>query len=598
MPLDKSRLFTLVNTYSLYGLALFPLVGFALSNICIVLFLFSSLFLGEKNGDQQEKKLILLSLVFPAILLLSTFWDTEMTLGLSKWSKILPLLVLLIIKAFKTGFIQQGVLRTAEKLFALGILIHLMILAALLIQFIFFTDQSAILDGKTIFFYSDIVQDLSTWKPRIATDYQKAYLSMCVVFALFVTVAHYFKSRKKFYLIGAAIFFVALIYFFSIPNVFAVFCLLPWWLYSRGLVKNKKALVATLGGMATLVLLFLGFSYQGDNLDITRDFTDMTKLLKGGEQESFKSDNPRGVIYSSLFRAVPAVPFFGYGMHDGSEKVKEVLYQSICDPDQEAGCKRNLLIESGNFFTYDWKSNGLAKSTSPDGLELTSVKNNCGAHTLFQEVGIKKAGIYTLSIRVKGVNDKFILRLGDISAQRIGFDFENADFLYVGSKVLSRKASLEGDGFYRLSLTTYLEEGKALALMAFSGSGKDYNHCSSLGKLWIKDPQLEYGEQASTYVLGPTEVEDAIIAERVNAHNSFLEYFFAAGYLGLIAYFLWYISLGKLTFRRAYWLGLPLVILILINATFEYILIRQWGLNSVFLFLLLILFGDDESADQ
>lgn len=599
MRIDQRRLINSVNTYSLYGLALFPVVGFALTNSSLVFFLVSSLFLGNKNDSKAEKTLIGICLVFPVILLISTLWDSQWTLGLGKWIKLMPLLLLFGIRLWKGSFITKSVLDSAERLFALGMLIHLLIYLVLLLQFVFFTDQSAILEGKSFFFYSDVVTDMSAWNPRIATDYQKAYLSMAISFAFFVALSRYIFQRSKLYLALSVFFMVALVYFFSIPNVVAVMIILPWWLRSQGLAKNKKVIAGTVAGLLALILVFIGLSYKVGNLDITRDFSDMSKVVFGKEGEEFKSDNPRGIIYSSLLQFLPSVPFFGYGMYDGSEKVKQTVVNSICEDPLQTDCKANRLISSGDISTFSWKSNGVVKCTTGPEMNLKSAKNNCGSHTLFQKVHLKEDGFYTLSIKAKAQNEKFLLRLGDIRSQRASFDFKSRQFLYRGksiSKVTSRPL---GDGYYLLGVTTFLTAGDHLALFGFSGSGTDYNHCSAGEEVLIKEPQLEKGEEIQPYRPGLTDIEYGMVTKRVNAHSSFLEYFFAAGYLGFMGYLLWYYGLGRITVLRRYWFGLPLVFLIFINASFEYILIRQWGMSSVFFFLLLIFFGgENEQVDE
>ena len=582
MPINRRRIAEKINTYSLYGIALFPLTGFALTNIALVLFLLSFSFLGSDNRSRIEKKELLIGSLFPLYLLLSILWDTQPLIGLAEWTKLLPILVLFILCYFKKGVVNHRHLEHAERLFAWAVFIHVLIFFFLLIQFVFFEDQAAVLNNKKIFFYSDVIQDLGRWKNWIAVNYHKPYLSMCILLALFIALSQYFRFRKVHYLLLAVFYLLAILYFFSIPNVMALILLLPWWLYSQGLLKKKRNVMITYAGLLGLVIVVLGISFRGGNKDITRDFNDLATLFSTEEGSAFESDNPRGIIYSSLLTSLKSVPFFGFGMNDGSKKIKEILYRRICKSESKTNCRNNLLVSTEDYFTFNWKRNGLKVQSIPNALRLESIENSCGAHTFYQHVEVKKSGVYSLSLEAKGESEKVILRIGDVTKQRVAFDFERAEFSYLGSEVLTPKAIPLQNGYFRIHFSTFLNAGKAIVLFGFSGTGKDYNHCLVPGVIEIKHPQLETGRKVSSYRPGLTEIEDGIITKQVNAHSSFLEYFFAAGYMGLAAYVFWYISLGRIALYNNHWVGIPLVLLIGINSAFEHILIRQWGLNIVF----------------
>lgn len=585
-------LFGKINTYLFFALALFPILDFAILNIITGLFIITIPFDLKKLQIIPKRKVYFVI----ALLLLSfvpVISDFQCSLGY--WlSKVFPLYIISLLMLFAPAFITSQMYEKFKSVYIIGVVIYIF-------RFIFivfnevYQGKLSVIFSKKFLFYSDIMNLLRSEINVLDSYYHKPYLSLIVLMALLFVTKRFIEGRNKvIYFVLILFFLVALVFPLSLPNIALVFVYLFYVIYV--LFKQKQILLSTglLVGVSGFVLFFFYKSFKHSNLDITEDVGFIMQIIQGEDdnEESIES-NPRKIIYTALLQNLDDVPFLGYGLCKGKDKVTTIVEKSITN--NGTSLKHNFLVDTEVLDSYLWQRNGVEIEPLKDAFKVLTMANNCKAHTFYQIVDdLTIDSTYTFSVSVKVINSNVVLRLGDLNNQMVIFDNETKQFSYVGKDIINPTIIPETNGYFRIGLTTKVKKSRNLALIGFSGKENQYNHCEDEGVFEIKFPQLEEGVEQTAYGKGLTKNENNILGSKINAHNVFLQEYYLGGIFGLIAIIClygWFIYLGNTSGDK---LLTMYVIAVLFNSFFEYIQYRQIGISIIIIISILLIFKKKE----
>lgn len=582
-----------INKYLFYVLALFPILGFGILNITITLFIITIPFDLKTFSRTPKKKVFFIA----TLLLLSIIplVRNDFQCSISYWlEKVLPLYIISVLLLLAPPYITGKDYSRFKNLYILGAVLYIFRFTAIVLIEIY-NGKLGVVYEKKFLFYSDIMNLLRTEIDVLDSYYHKPYFSLIILMALFfITKKFMEEERFKILNLSLILFFIAAIVFpLSLPNIVLVFIYLFYLMFM--LFKQKKILLSImlLIGTTGFVLFFFYKSFKHNNLDITEDIGFITKYVKGSDNLSTVSQsNPRKIIYSALLKGIDEVPLLGYGYCKGKETVTAIVEESI-SKSNTIEPRSNLLSDTDLIDSHLWQKNGVEIKRVDDLFTVTSDFNSCKAHTFYQTVNELSVGeLYTFSVSVKPEQSNVVLRLGKLYDQMVVFDGIKKQFSYIGKDILNPEIKMGGKGFYRIGITTRVKKSKNLALIGFSGKNNQYNHCYNHVAFNVRQPQLEFGLEQSSYNRGFSKNEKNILGSNINAHNVFLQEYYLGGIIGLISIVMlysWFLYIGN---RDK--LLLIYVLAVLFNSLFENIQYRQIGISIVIIVSILLIFKKEE----
>lgn len=579
------------------------LIGF-----CVITFLYS---FKKKTYDFSRKriKLFLMLTAYFFLLIISAIYSENTDEAGKRIIQLIPLLVVPGVLIFFKPTFSDRIKNSALELFVIVNLIYAIILGILYIL--------ALKDGFFEFngFYNFI---LSYDKIQfILNDYlsddvffiHKAYTSMgfviCAIYTLTKGIENFKVNKKKaaIYLLLFICFSFLITFMFSFSNVLSfVICtvlVLSFYLKGKQTIYKKKGIIFLL---VFLGLLSVGVVFKYQDNDVKRGFNFLTSIAYSEDVEVNDARLEIYKTYQRIYNKSTVGDFIlGYGVGD----VQDLLNNEYKKRLQENENKNvNLTLFSEEFNHDYWFKNNLDVTpnieSSPTGdvkadLIFSQKSNIPAAYNLSITLMADTKDTYTFSVFAKRRDSKkLILRLGDITSQRVTFDLEKGIVDLKGKDIIEAKISLLDNSWYRCSLTTTVE-GEPLAVIGLTNDRLDYNYVSNTGSLYLWGAQIEKNSVASPYHKNRTELLNYANKEELNTHNNYLHFLMAGGVFCLLGFL---ISIGKLSaiaIKNKNVFQISFVIIVALNLVTENSLSRHWGL--MFFSVMMILFFT-ESTNQ
>ncbi|MEL6918029.1 MAG: O-antigen ligase family protein, partial [Bacteroidota bacterium] len=297
-------------------------------------------------------------------------------------------------------------------------------------------------------------------KQLVETNFlmQKAYMSMSFLMALCISSSRMLNmgpTRIWFwlYLFLSFYFLLLLFYLLSIPNILTLFicmAIMPIFYYSK---IDKKIIM--LFYVAFLALSSIAYYHiaikEAGNQDLERGLNFIQSVFSFSRAEY---NDPRIEIYKSSWEIVKDNPILGIGLGDTQDALNSVHRKRL---QENFSNIKNKLDYSEEFNENIWyKGNiqvehNVAKapngSITADRIMDTPVTSG---HTISQMAKLEANSLYTLSVFVKSQRPNYlILRLGNITRQRVNFDLGNPKAYYKGDLIEDQGIEDVGGGWYR-----------------------------------------------------------------------------------------------------------------------------------------------------
>ena len=419
-----------LNIYLFYALALFPILDFAIINIITALFFVTIPFNLKSLSDDKNKSIKVYFILFLLALTLIPLFNPNFNCSIIYWlKKVFPLYITSVLFLCTIPYISKKEINIFKNIYIIGAIIYVLKFA-LIVTLEIYNGKLEIVSDKQFLFYSDIMNLLKPNIEVLDSYYHKPYFSLIILLALLFVSKKLIDERFTILNFSLIVFFlIAIVFPMSIPNIAITFIYSIYLTYL--LYKKNKFIIS---GLITVcvtgsVYMVLYKSFEHKNLDLTEDIEYVQGLFQNNKEETkSNTNNPRKIIYSSLFNNLMEVPLLGYGYCEGKQTVTDIVEKNIYRNNQEVS-NDNLLIDTDQLDSFLWKKNGVQVERKNNMYFVNSRPNNCQSHTLYQIINnLKHNEIYTFSVSIKSEQNNLIIRLGEINTQMVVFDIEEEDF--------------------------------------------------------------------------------------------------------------------------------------------------------------------------
>ncbi len=612
----KSKFNLLYILFSL--LAFYPLLKFNYSSIILITSCVVSVYFSVKRGTYlftaSNIKLFLAATSFFTILLLSSFYSTDIGYGLEKTMQLIPLFIVPFVIIFFRPKISSSIRDTVLNVF-LGVnFLYSVFLAAMyvlnkdIIGLEGINSSNFLLNyDKVQFVLNEVI--LGTFLEDILFIH-KPYFSMgfviSAIFALRESTRCFNKHKKKslLYLFFFFYFLLLILYTFSFPNVLALFIciiLFGWGKANKSRLKLKKFLVP---GTIVLGVLLTGVFYKSKDIGVVKGFNFIRSVVY---QESVEDNDARVEIYKSVSnlwkRATASEIIFGYGIGDAQATLHNELKERL-----SVNKTKNILLYNEQFNSDYWFRNNIEivpnSELSPDqkkNADRLIEQNNeiAASHNLSTDILLDKNRTYTFSVFAKkGSANYLILRLGELP-HRATFNLMEGTIKAKGEGITEARITPAMGEWYRCSITV-TNVDSALVIIGISNENADYIYKSSAKEILLWGAQIEEAQMPTAYVKNNFELIDYVISEKLNTHNNYLFFLLSGGVICLLGFVISLLLLLYISFKNRNILQLTFVIVIGLNFLTENILARHWGLMfiSMMLFILFTTNSKDETTRE
>ncbi len=592
-------------------LSFFPILKFNHSSILLIAFFSTSIILFNDGFKERLKtipsKYFLLHAGAYLMLLLSLLYSSNIKEGVDRIVQFMPLLLTPItIIYFNPISIKKYIPYFLSLFLVANIIYGYIVVDYLIVNYVKEVNEKGFLEIIRILYESNF--NTALWHSEQAAEsdilIHKAYLSISFLMCFCICISRIldigFKKIQYWgYLFLASVFFISVVYLLSIPNILGLIgCLLLIVLINYTRIGKKNVLV--LGGLL-LVLSSIGYYYviikEANNKDLNRGVNFIKSAISFSDTEY---NDPRVELYKSAWTLVKKHPLFGVGIGDTQDRLKETHIKRLEKYISQNKNELKLGEEFDNDIWYKGNSQVIKNfAAAPDQSltadKLTDNKVNFG-HNISQTFHFENNETYSFSIFAKSMGcDYVIMRLGDISNQRVSFNLPKGTIDYKGKLIIDAGIKEVGSGWYRCHLTTEVS-GKQLGLIGVSTGSGVYNYEGKGDSILLWGAQLEKGE-VSSYKKNSTELLQYAIKEDLNTHNNYLFFYLSGGLFCLLIFVASLINLGWKSFMEKKYLCVSFIVILVINLLSENVLSRHFGLMFYSVFFI-TLFSENFKKNQ
>ncbi|MBB3123173.1 O-antigen ligase [Mesoflavibacter sabulilitoris] len=351
-------------------LVLFPILPFAFSSIISVIFVLSVIVLnhGELTANfSSNKKSFLVHILFYLCMIFSIVYTDNLSKGLEEVKRGLPLLLFPFVFYFNKCLFKKWFL-SVLKAFVFANFIYIIYLYNFIVDklspykdFGFRHEIYPIKFVKsfTISFNQILQKAIHVqYKPPYLM-FHKAYLSMFVLFSIFILIFLVSRTEKRFakvlYILIALFFCFVLFHWFSMPNI-AVLLIALLFLIIKRLRKFKLRLIFLLFIIVSSFFLannsFVKSKIES-NILINLNYKQVSNFFKNSLNNNTLNISGRAAINNCSLILIKEHPFFGYGIGSVSNKLLE------CYKENNYLNEYNNKLNSHNNFTHIYLSSGI-----------------------------------------------------------------------------------------------------------------------------------------------------------------------------------------------------------------------------------------------
>lgn len=328
----------------LFLLVFFPVLPFAVSTIILILFVVTSLVFNHKyiadNYKNGAFKPFLKHITFVLILFISVVYSSNLNKGFEEIRKTLPLILLpfVFFLCFKNQI--KNKIPIILNVFVFANLAYVIYLYNFIVfklspykEFGFREEIYPVKFVKSFFipFNKILLKAIHVQYQPPSLMFHKAYMSMFVLFSIFILVYQFSKTKKKtlkiIYVLISLLFLLVLIHWFSMPNIFALGLMAVIFILKFLNKKNIFIGLLLVSGILLISTPFIKSKIQSNSI-FNVNYNQVTQFIKNTFSDSDKNLSGRAAINKCSVKLVKASPIIGYGLGSANEALIDCYEES------------------------------------------------------------------------------------------------------------------------------------------------------------------------------------------------------------------------------------------------------------------------------
>lgn len=328
----------------LFLLIFFPVLPFNVSSIILILFVVTSLAFNYKNITGNYKngafKPFLKHTIFILILFISIIYSSNFDKGFEEIRKTLPLILFPFVFFFCYRNQITKKISIVLNVFVFANLVYIIYLYNFIVyklspykEFGFRYETYPVKFVKSFFipFNKILLKAIHVQYQPPSLMFHKAYMSMFVLFSIFILVFQFFKTKKRtfkiIYVLIILLFLVVLIHWFSMPNIFVLGLMTVIFILK---FLNKKIIFIGLFLVSSILLISSPIikSKIHSNSIFNVNYNQVKQFINNTFSDSDKNLSGRAAINKCSVELIKAKPIIGYGLGSVNETLLECYEES------------------------------------------------------------------------------------------------------------------------------------------------------------------------------------------------------------------------------------------------------------------------------
>ncbi|MEL0644335.1 O-antigen ligase family protein [Olleya sp. Ti.3.14] len=348
----------------LFLLVFFPVLPFGVSTILVILFVVASLIFNYKNINENYNNGALIPFlkhtIFVLVLIFSLIYSSNFSKGIEEIRKILPLILLPFVFFFCYKNQIKKKIPVILNTFVFANLIYIIYLYNFIVlklspykEFGFRNEIYPVKFVKSFFipFNKILLKAIHVQYQPPSLMFHKAYMSMFVLFSIFILVYQFSKTKKKMFKLVSVLliflFLVVLIHWFSMPNIFVLGLMSVLFVFK---FLNKK--IIFIGALVVSGILLIASPFIKSKLNSNSifnvNYNQVTQFIKNTFSDSDKDLSGRAAINKCSIKLVKDSPLLGYGLGAAND----VLLDCYEDSNFTSELKGKLNSHNNYFHLY------------------------------------------------------------------------------------------------------------------------------------------------------------------------------------------------------------------------------------------------------